>query len=91
MRLLEFCECFSECHLLLFTTKINVLTNFFPVTVLKNMVALLSYNDSAVKRLLMGKKMQGNHDVLAGLKSTLKKQLSPPGVTQLRSLEDRNC
>ena len=41
------------------------------------MVALLSYNDSAVKRLLMGKKMQGNHDVLAGLKNTLKKQLSP--------------
>ena len=41
---------------------------------LRNLVALLTYDDS-VKRLLFGKKLQQNHDVLTGLMSTLQKRI----------------
>jgi ankyrin repeat/BTB/POZ domain-containing protein 2 len=41
--------------------------------ILRNLVALLTYDDS-VRRLLFGKKLQ-NHDVLAGLQTTLQKRI----------------
>jgi hypothetical protein len=50
------------------------LLEFCECFLLKNMVALLTYDDS-VKRLILGKKLQSNHDVLAGLLQTLQRKL----------------
>ena len=50
------------------------LLRFCEAFLLKNLVALLTYDD-AVKRLLFGKKLQ-NHDVLAGLLESLQARVA---------------
>ncbi len=46
---------------------------------LKNLVALLTYDDDAVKRLLFGKKLQ-NHDVLGGMLRNLQHRVRERGI-----------
>ena len=50
------------------------LLHFCEGFLLKNLVALLTYDDEAVKRLLFGKKLQ-NHDVLGGLMRHLQERI----------------